>query len=82
VLSKYGWLENSPQTRAWMKGQAVRPGLRTVVECRLDEAGAETRYDQPLSFAEGNRRFTSRTVRTSEVPLTDDMISAGEKLCF
>lgn len=82
VLSEYGWLENSPQTRAWMEGQAVRPGLRTVVECRLGEASAEIRYDQPLSFAEGNRRFTSRTVRTSEVPLTDDMISAGEKLCF
>ncbi|MFG1879403.1 type I-E CRISPR-associated protein Cas5/CasD [Sphaerisporangium sp. NPDC049003] len=82
VLAEYRWLETSPLTRARVKGQAIRTGLRTVVECPADQVGAEVRHDQPLSFAEGSRRFAYRTVRTGEVPLTDDMISAGEKLCF
>jgi CRISPR system Cascade subunit CasD len=82
VLAEYGWLENSVETRASTKGQANRPGLRTVVECPTDALDAEVRHDQPLSFADGNRRFAPRTVRTAEVSLTDDMISAGEKLCF
>ncbi|MBB4918918.1 type I-E CRISPR-associated protein Cas5/CasD [Streptosporangium saharense] len=81
VLKEYGWLETSPRTRAWMKGQTERPGLRTVVECPPGVAGTEVRHDQPLSFAEGNRRFAPRAVWTGEVPLTDGMIPAGETLC-
>ncbi|MFI6743689.1 type I-E CRISPR-associated protein Cas5/CasD [Nonomuraea sp. NPDC050451] len=82
ALAAYGWLENSATARASMKSQTIRPGLRTVVECPADALDAEARHDQPLSFVEGNRRFAPRTVRTGEVPLTDEMISAGEKLCF
>ncbi|MEV4288897.1 type I-E CRISPR-associated protein Cas5/CasD [Nonomuraea bangladeshensis] len=82
VLAEYGWLENSPHTRSLMKGQTSRPGLRTVVDCPPDARNAQVRHDHPLSFADGNRRFAPRTVRTGEVPLTDDLIIAGEKLCF
>ncbi|WP_214103753.1 type I-E CRISPR-associated protein Cas5/CasD [Acrocarpospora catenulata] len=82
VLAEHGWLEASPRTRARMKRQAERPRLRTVVECLPHLVDAQVRHDQPLSFADGNRRFASRTVRTDDVPLTDDMILAGERLCF
>lgn len=82
VLARYGWLENSAQTRSLMKGRTGRPGLRTIVECPSDTPGAQVRHDHPLSFVDGSRRFAPRTVRTGEVPLTDDLIAAGEKLCF
>lgn len=81
VLATHPWLEPSARARARMRERADRPGLRTVVECPPGRAGAEVRHDQPLSFAQGDRRFTSRTVLTGEVPLTDDMISTGEAPC-
>ncbi|MGW0195904.1 type I-E CRISPR-associated protein Cas5/CasD [Nonomuraea sp. NPDC003201] len=82
VLARYGWLESSPQARASMKRRTSRPGLRTIVECPPDIPDAQVRHDHPLSFVDGNRRFAPRTVRTGEVPLADDLIIAGEKLCF
>lgn len=82
VLAGHPWLEPSPQARARAKTEVNRVGLRTVVECPPDRMGAEVRHDQPVSFAQGNRRFSPRTVLVSEVPLTDSMIPAGEGLCF
>ncbi|MEV4752993.1 type I-E CRISPR-associated protein Cas5/CasD [Streptosporangium sp. NPDC049248] len=82
VLATHPWLEPSPQDRARMRNRPNRPALRTVVECPPTRIGAQVRHDQPLSFAHGNRRFASRTVHMGEVALTDDMISAGETLCF
>ncbi|GHH72976.1 hypothetical protein GCM10017673_28780 [Streptosporangium violaceochromogenes] len=71
----------APGSRTPSQPPPRRPGLRTVVECPPCRAGAEVRHDQPLGFAEGDRRFASRTVLTGEVPLTDDMISTGKASC-
>ncbi|WP_020640088.1 hypothetical protein [Amycolatopsis balhimycina] len=43
--------------------------------------GAEPRHDVPRSFAHGARRFATRTVLVGEVPLTDNMIPAGDTTC-
>lgn len=82
ILAEHGWLETSPRIRAQIERQQQRPHLRTVVECPPGHSGSEIRHDQPLSFAEGGRRFAFRTVQIGQVPLTDAIISAGEQLCF
>lgn len=74
LLAAHEWLEVSPQVIAGERRKSERVGLRTVVECAPNHEGAEFRYDQPVSFADGNRSFTSRAVTVGEVPLTDLMI--------
>ncbi len=58
--------------------ERIDPGpLRAVVEVEPAEDG-EARYDVPLSFAEGNRRYGLRYVRTEWVEVTDEVKSAGQ----
>ncbi|TCO62887.1 type I-E CRISPR-associated protein Cas5/CasD [Actinocrispum wychmicini] len=82
VLTEHGWLEPSPYLRATAHRDTQRPGLRTVVECPPNTVGAEARYDHPITFTPGQRRFAPRTVLVSDVPLTDTMITTGESLCI
>lgn len=81
VLKEHQWLEtrsfiHQRELTAIDKGETGT--LRTMVECLPSTPGAEPRRDQPLSFARGDRRFTSRTVLSGHVPLTQRLISAGE----
>ncbi len=68
VLRKHPWLETNARTAV---------PLRTVVECAPDYPLAQVRHDQPISFARGNRRFGSRSVRIGEVRPED----RGENTC-
>ncbi|MEU8035579.1 type I-E CRISPR-associated protein Cas5/CasD [Streptosporangium sp. NPDC049078] len=81
VLAEHQWLETCPlahqrELKAIEKGKTGT--LRSMVECHPSTPGAEPRRDQPLSFARGDRRFTSRAVLSGHVPLTPSLISAGE----
>ncbi|RBQ21068.1 hypothetical protein DP939_08440 [Spongiactinospora rosea] len=68
ILKRHRWLGEGPQP--------TEP-LRTVVECSPGMAGAEVRYDQPVSFSANDRRFAARAVRIGEVVLT----SEGARQC-
>ncbi len=56
----------------WLAGRAtggtVMPdrGLRAVIECGLDREG-EIRYDVPVSFSPGGRRYVIRKVREERI---------------
>lgn len=85
VLAEHEWLELSLRVRAGTrkKAETDRIPLRTIVECAADQAAAEVRYDQPVSFTQGNRRFVARSVIVSEeVILRVSMIPVGESQCF
>ena len=75
VLLDHSWLEHAGRTPSNGLTNQDRIGLRTVTDCAPRMAGAEMSHDVPLSFAEGNRRFATRSVLTGEVPLTDAMIA-------
>ncbi|MGW4475942.1 type I-E CRISPR-associated protein Cas5/CasD [Nonomuraea sp. NPDC004354] len=81
VLEEHPWLETRPtahqrELAAIDKGETST--LRTMVECAPSTAGAQPRRDQPVSLARDDRRFTIRTVLSSHVPLTAELIAAGE----
>jgi CRISPR system Cascade subunit CasD len=83
VLEEHPWLEPSARalTRARRTMATGQVTLRTVIECSPDQPRAEVRYDQPISFTPGNRRFAPRTVVVGAVELTGGMIPVGEFLC-
>ncbi|MDI5982164.1 type I-E CRISPR-associated protein Cas5/CasD [Amycolatopsis magusensis] len=74
LLGGHDWLETSEHTRRVERANTDRVGLRTIIECSPTKAGAEHRNDQPLSLADGDRRYGPRTTLTSYVELTDQMI--------
>jgi CRISPR system Cascade subunit CasD len=83
VLGSHPWLELRPDVRhAERQRRAERPALRTVIDCEPDHSAAEMRYDVPISFDRANRRFQTRSVRTSHVQLTDELIAAEETTCI
>jgi CRISPR system Cascade subunit CasD len=77
VIDDHHWLEPSPRIRASELGKNDRIDLRAVLDCPPTTDKAEVRHDHPLSFTEGNRRYSTRTVLTRPVPLTDTMITAA-----
>jgi len=84
VLAEHRWLELSTDTlrqeaRKIERGEAIT--LRTVVDCHATSPGAEPRRDHPVSFVRGDRRFATRSVCLEQLPLTTEMISAGEPAC-
>jgi len=85
VLGEHPWLEIRPdlrhqEARKIKREEAV--ALRTVIDCLSVAPGAESRRDHPISFARNDRRFATRSVCIGRVPLTAEMISAGESACF
>lgn len=86
TLDTHPWLAHPP---ALHRAEAAKPPdarsqLRRIVECPPHTSGAEPRHDQPLSFAPGRRRFTTRYVHTSVVDLTDALLvteTPGEPAC-
>ncbi|MGW5578898.1 type I-E CRISPR-associated protein Cas5/CasD [Micromonospora chokoriensis] len=81
VLANHPWLEDRPEVREAERRRTDRTPLRTVADCDSRTPGAELRLDVPLSFKPGDRRYAARAVRTSAVPLTDEMISVKESAC-
>ncbi|PSK89413.1 CRISPR system Cascade subunit CasD [Murinocardiopsis flavida] len=65
VLERHPWQEDRPELR---EDAANAPYLRTVVEVPAS-AGAEQRYDVPVTFASGDREFRQRYVRVGHVPI-------------
>lgn len=81
VLREHMWLEHPERIRMHDRSAVDRLGLRTVVDCEPGSVGAQLRHDVPLSFAQTDRRFTTRSVLVDHVPLTDDMITTGDRSC-
>lgn len=82
VAHTHPWLETQPHVREAELRNTNRVGLRSVADCPPATEKAELRQDHPISFAQNNRRFGTRTVLTGNVELTDDLINAGETRCF
>lgn len=85
IIQQHPWLEIRDDLRRREK-RTIQDGkpavaLRTVVDCAASASDAEPRRDHPVSFVRGNRRFTSRSVRTGHVPLTTELITAGDQAC-
>jgi CRISPR system Cascade subunit CasD len=80
ILREHRWLEHPGRTGRTTRDQQ-QIALRTVIDCPTGTVGAEPRHDVPRSFADGARRFATRTVLVGEVPLTDNMIPAGGTTC-
>lgn len=73
-----GFTEGDARAAVWAASAAERTEagpLRTVVEVPPGEDG-EPRYDVPLSFAEGDRRYGVRHVRTEWIDLTRETSAA------
>ncbi|KAA2246408.1 type I-E CRISPR-associated protein Cas5/CasD [Solihabitans fulvus] len=81
VITTHPWLETDRDVRATERLKQDRAPLRTIIDCSPGTPGAEVRSDHPVSFSEGNRRFSTRTVLNGITPLTHDMITAGEPSC-
>lgn len=85
VLRQHPWLEIHKDIRRQeaRKIEAGKPtvDLRVLTDCKNSDPRAEPRPDYPISFAHGNRRFTTRSVLASHVPLTMELIQAGEPAC-
>jgi CRISPR system Cascade subunit CasD len=82
VLANHPWLEDGDEVRAAERQRDERNQLRTVVDCAPNDRAAETRLDLPVSFERSDRQFTTRTVRTGVVPLTDNLITAEATSCI
>ncbi|MET9002054.1 type I-E CRISPR-associated protein Cas5/CasD [Amycolatopsis sp. NPDC004169] len=80
ILREHRWLEHRDRAGTTIRDQQ-QIALRTVIDCPTGAVGAEPRHDVPRSFAHGARRFATRTVLVGEVPLTDNMIPAGDTTC-
>ncbi|MER7369318.1 type I-E CRISPR-associated protein Cas5/CasD [Nonomuraea wenchangensis] len=81
VLTEHPWLETRSSIHqrnlaAIDAGEVI--ALRTMVECPPATPGAQSRRDQPISWARDDRRFATRTVLSGQVPLTPALIAAGE----
>ncbi|MFI9388977.1 type I-E CRISPR-associated protein Cas5/CasD [Kutzneria sp. NPDC052558] len=81
VLERHPWLELDSRIRATEHGKTDRLRLRTVSDCPPRTTGAEVRHDVPVRFTQGDRRHATRTVATGSVPLTSEMIPAGDPSC-
>jgi CRISPR system Cascade subunit CasD len=81
VVATHLWLELDPRTRPTERTKDHPVGLRTVTDCVPTLAEAELRHDVPVRFTQGDRRHATRTVHTSYVPLTPDMIPTGAPTC-
>ena len=81
VLRGHPWLEHPDRIRQVDRVAQGRPGLRTMIDCEPGSPGAQLRHDVPLSFAQNDRRFATRSVVVDQVPLTDDMITTGDRSC-
>jgi CRISPR system Cascade subunit CasD len=80
VLRSHRWLEH-PERIAELDDVQRELALRTVVDCPPSAPGAEARNDVPVSFADGARRYATRTVLVDDVPLTPAMIPTEESRC-
>jgi len=71
ALASYPWLSRSRRRYKQLRSENPR-GLRLVLEDR--DEGHQVRQDHPLSYAKGNRQFTSRrTVTTwTDWPVFDE----------
>ena len=76
VLATHPWLENRSEQRHQVSPADGAELLRTVVDVPASDPEAELRHDHPLSFANDDRRFVSRTVRVGHVVLTEAMKGA------
>jgi CRISPR system Cascade subunit CasD len=84
ALRTHAWLEDRHNARRRERASIERgngPQLRTVLDCPPSAPDAEVRHDHPVSFANDNRRFRTRTVRVGFTPLTTEMIAAGDPRC-
>ncbi|MFD9734628.1 type I-E CRISPR-associated protein Cas5/CasD [Umezawaea sp. NPDC059074] len=81
VLREHVWLEHPDRIRQHDRFATDRLGLRVVVDCEAKAVGAQLRHDVPLSFAQIDRQFATRSVLVDHVPLTDDMITPGDRSC-
>ncbi|MBB5157380.1 type I-E CRISPR-associated protein Cas5/CasD [Saccharopolyspora phatthalungensis] len=79
VLKTHPWLENRREFRHQISRTDGNALLRTVQDTPPCDPAAELRHDHPLSFADGDRRYASRTVVTGHVELTPAMI--GDRAC-
>lgn len=84
ALRAHAWLEDRHDARRRERAnieRGGRPQLRTVLDCPPSAPDAEIRQDHPVSFAHGDRRFRTRTVRDAFIPLTTEMIATGDPRC-
>ncbi|GAB1819615.1 type I-E CRISPR-associated protein Cas5/CasD [Herbidospora sp. RD11066] len=81
VLQRHPWLETRPvahERELTAIGKGETSTLRTMIDCESSAEGAEPRHDQPVSFVRGGREFAVRSVLRGHVPLTQELIAAGE----
>jgi CRISPR system Cascade subunit CasD len=81
VLAEHPWLEIDTNKRHHQRHTSEPVALRTESDCDTADTHAQMRHDHPLTFTPRHRRFRPRTVRTGVVPLTTDMITAGDTAC-
>jgi CRISPR system Cascade subunit CasD len=84
VLETHPWLDLGPRARTVELAKtdpADRTPLRTVIDCPANHPEAQVRQDVPLSFAQHDRRFHTRTVREGYIPLTTELIHKGDARC-
>lgn len=84
AMRGHPWLEDRlRERRRELKkiddGQSVP--LRLVTDCPPGHPEAELRHDRPISFERGNRRYGNRTIHIDYVPLTPEMLEAGDPAC-
>lgn len=83
-IRTHPWLEQRTELRQ-RAARVVRDGgehaLRTLEETGPDDEIAEPRRDVPVSFHPRRHLFATRSVRAGEVPLTEELIDAGEAAC-
>lgn len=81
VLAEHPWLETNTTRRHEQRHASEPVTLRTESDSATTDLHTQMRYDHPLSFTPHDRRFRPRSVRTGAVPLTIDMITAGDAAC-
>jgi CRISPR system Cascade subunit CasD len=81
TLTGHPWLDTRGTRTRLSTAEAGRPtALRTVVDCDATTGGAELRHDYPITFAQQDRRYGTRTVRCGHVTLATTT-SAGATPC-
>jgi len=83
VIAEHPWLEDRAEVRDGQLKTPIddRAPLRAVIDGQAADPAAEIRPDMPISFDQANRRFATRAVRTSYLPLTDQLIRYEEVPC-
>ncbi|WP_328806969.1 type I-E CRISPR-associated protein Cas5/CasD [Nocardiopsis coralli] len=66
ALQEHPWQEERPEL---IKDIESDPWLRTVTDVEAHEPEREARYDVPVTFESGNRKFQQRYVRVGRVPV-------------